>query len=39
LFKKKGIPVDVDKMMAQLKATAAKFGLALGDRKMTYNSL
>jgi len=25
-------------MMAHLKATAAKFGLALGDRKMTYNS-
>ena len=24
--------------MAHLKATAAKFGLALGDRKMTYNS-
>jgi predicted DsbA family dithiol-disulfide isomerase len=38
LFKQKGIPVDVDKMMASLKATAAKFGLALGDRKMTYNS-
>ncbi len=28
----------MDKMMKQLKATAAKFGLALGDRKMTYNS-
>ncbi len=38
LFAKKGIPVDVDKMMAHLKAAAAKFGLALGDRKMTYNS-
>jgi len=25
-------------MMSHLKATAAKFGLALGDRKMTYNS-
>ena len=25
-------------MMAHLKAAAAKFGLALGDRKMTYNS-
>lgn len=25
-------------MMAGLKATAAKLGLALGDRKMTYNS-
>jgi len=38
LFKHKGIPVDVDKMMKHLKTTAAKFGLALGDRKMTYNS-
>lgn len=38
LFKKKGIPVDVDKMMAQLKTTAAKLGLELGDRKKTYNS-
>ncbi len=25
-------------MMMQLKATAASFGLSLGDRKMTYNS-
>lgn len=38
LFKSKGIPVDADKMMMQLKATAAGFGLPLGDRKMTYNS-
>lgn len=38
LFKLKGIPVDVDKMMMQLKATAAGFGLPLGGRKMTYNS-
>lgn len=38
LFKLKGIPVDVDKMMAQLKVTAAGFGLPLGDRNMTYNS-
>lgn len=38
LFRKKGIPVDVDKMMAQLKTTAAKLGLELGDRKKTYNS-
>lgn len=38
LFKQKGIPVNVDKMMMQLKATAAGFGLPLGDRKMTYNS-
>jgi len=38
LFQKKGIPLNVDKVMEQLKAAAAKFGLALGDRKMTYNS-
>ena len=38
LFKHKGIPVDVDKMMKQLKITAAKLGLSLGNRKMTYNS-
>jgi len=38
LFKHKGIPLDVDKMMGHLKATAAKLGLVLGDRKMTYNS-
>jgi len=38
LFKQKGIPMNVDKMMMQLKATAAGFGLPLGDRKMTYNS-
>nr|NJM03835.1 thioredoxin domain-containing protein [Desulfobacula sp.] len=38
LFKQKGIAVDVDKMMTQLKTTAAGFGLFLGDRKMTYNS-
>lgn len=25
-------------MMTQLKSTAAKLGLAMGDRKMTYNS-
>jgi predicted DsbA family dithiol-disulfide isomerase len=38
LFKNKGVPVDVDKMMDHLKATAAKLELELGDRKMTYNS-
>jgi predicted DsbA family dithiol-disulfide isomerase len=38
LFSKKGIPVQVDKMMAQLKATADNLGYELGDRKMTYNS-
>ncbi|MCF6245864.1 MAG: DsbA family protein [Desulfobacula sp.] len=38
LFKKKGMLVDVDQIMAQLKKTARKLGLALGDRRMTYNS-
>ncbi|MBU3952916.1 MAG: DsbA family protein [Proteobacteria bacterium] len=38
LFAKKGIFTDVDKIVAQLKATAAKFNLPMGDRKMTYNS-
>ena len=38
LFAKKGIPVNVDKMMASLNATAAELGLVLGNRKMTYNS-
>ncbi len=38
LFKHKGIPVNVEKMIDSLKITAAKFGLAMGDRKMTYNS-
>ncbi len=38
LFAKKGMPMDVDKMMAQLQATAAKFDLPMGNRKMTYNS-
>ena len=38
LFKLKGMPVQVDKMMAQLKSTAAGFGLEMGDREMTYNS-
>lgn len=28
----------MDKIVAQLKATAAKFNLPMGDRKMTYNS-
>ncbi len=30
--------IDVDKVMAQLKATADKLGFELGNRKMTYNS-
>ena len=38
LFKRKGIPIDVDQVMAQMKKTAQKLGLALGDRRMTYNS-
>jgi len=38
MFKKKGVPVDVDKIVNQLKTTAAKFGLGFGNRKMTYNS-
>jgi predicted DsbA family dithiol-disulfide isomerase len=38
LFAKKGMPVSVDKMMAQLKATAEKLGYELGDRRKTYNS-
>ncbi len=28
----------MDKIVGQLKATAAKFNLPMGDRKMTYNS-
>jgi len=38
LFAKKEMPVSVDKMMAQLKATAEKLGYELGDRRKTYNS-
>ncbi len=38
LFRRKGIPANVDQMMAQLKKTAAGLGLKLGNRKMTYNS-
>ncbi len=38
LFKKKGMLVDVEAVVAKLQATAAKFGLPMGDRKMTYNS-
>jgi predicted DsbA family dithiol-disulfide isomerase len=30
--------MDVEKMMDKLKATAAKFNLPMGTRKMTYNS-
>jgi len=30
--------VDVDQVMAHLKKTAAAEGLAMGDRRMTYNS-
>ena len=38
LFSKKGMDVDVSDVVAKLQATAAKFGLPMGDRKMTYNS-
>lgn len=38
LFAKKGIFSDVNKIVAQLQATAAKFDLPMGNRKMTYNS-
>jgi predicted DsbA family dithiol-disulfide isomerase len=38
LFRKKGMIMDVDKAMAQLKETAQGFGLPFGVRRMTYNS-
>jgi predicted DsbA family dithiol-disulfide isomerase len=38
LFAKKGMPIDVDKVMAQLKAKADSLGLEFGNRKKTYNS-
>lgn len=38
LFNKKGIPINVDKVVAELQATAARLGLPFGNRKMTYNS-
>lgn len=38
LFKKKGMPVNVDQVMDQLKQTAQSLGFELGDRRMTYNS-
>ena len=38
MFEKKGVPVDVNKIVNQLKTTAGKFGLGFGDRTMTYNS-
>jgi len=33
-----GQDVDIDAMLAYLTQTAAKLGLAFGDRRMTYNS-
>ena len=33
-----GVSVDVNKIVGQLKTTAAKFGLEFGNREMTYNS-
>ncbi|MCP4721692.1 MAG: dithiol-disulfide isomerase, partial [Desulfobacteraceae bacterium] len=38
LFAEKEIFADVDKVVAQLKATAAKFNLPMGEGKTTYNS-
>jgi predicted DsbA family dithiol-disulfide isomerase len=38
MFKKKGLTMDVKKVMADLKAVAAKEGLEMGDRLMAYNS-
>jgi predicted DsbA family dithiol-disulfide isomerase len=38
MFKNSGMSVDVDKLMGQLKNTAAKLGLSFGNRTMTYNS-
>ena len=38
LFRKKGLIMDVNKAVDQLKATAEQFGLPFGDRRMTYNS-
>ncbi len=33
-----GQPVDIDQVMARLKAVARELGLPFGDRAMTYNS-
>ncbi len=38
LFRKKGMPADVDRVVDQLKAKAESLGLPFGDRKMTYNT-
>ncbi len=38
MFINKGMIVDVEKIVNQLKTTAAKFGLSFGNRTMTYNS-
>jgi predicted DsbA family dithiol-disulfide isomerase len=38
MFKKRGVPVNVDKIVKQLKTTATKLGLDFGNRTMTYNS-
>ena len=38
LFEKKGMPIDVEKAMAELQRVAARFGLPFGNRTMTYNS-
>jgi predicted DsbA family dithiol-disulfide isomerase len=38
LFKKKGMPINIDKAMAHLQATAEQYGLKMGKRTRTYNS-
>jgi len=38
LFRKKGMPVNVDKAVDQLCATAEQFGLKMGRRTRVYNS-
>ena len=38
LLHKKGLLVNVDEIMAKLQLTATKFGVALADNRMTYNS-
>jgi len=38
LFRNKGMQIDVVDVVAKLQATAARFGLPMGDRKKTFNS-
>lgn len=37
-MKEKGVIASVDEIIASLRATASKFGVEIGDRRMTYNS-